>query len=130
MPKTSQNVSTVLNEALDLIRRSEAKLIVLKERAADIEVDPDKESRLEKSRNEFIEAVCHFIDLWYGLPEKTLREKMEGLVFSILVALDGESGGVPPYAVRPLDEDGNEGEDIAGCLHELFCQKSKEKINL
>jgi hypothetical protein len=27
---------------------------------------------------------------------------------------------MPPFTVRPLDEDGNEGINISGELHELF----------
>jgi hypothetical protein len=91
-----------------------------------------KQSKIKKqedtrsTRNIFIEHIHDLIDYWHDLPNKTPRERMEGIVFSLLVTLDGESGGMPAYLVKPLDEDGKEGEDIAGSLHEVFAQKRRK----
>ena len=76
------------------------------------------------------------IDYWMSLESTRIPEgetelswKMNGLAFSILVALDGGAGALPGYEVKPL-RDGYDNEyteenpapDIGGCLHELFHQ--------
>jgi hypothetical protein len=129
--KTSvcKGVSVALREISDLLKKAEEKIAGLKERTADLEVDENYKSKTKKLQDEFIDMVVDTIDCWYELPEKTLRERLEGLAFSILVAFDGD-GSTPPYAIRPLDEDGDEGEDIAGYLHELFSQRRKKEQDL
>jgi hypothetical protein len=82
---------------------------------------------IKELQNEFMDQICDDIDYWHDLPEKTIRERMEGAIFSALVMLDGGCSCAPPFAVRPIDEDGSEGKDIAGYLHEIFCQKRKER---
>ena len=129
MSESIENPAAILNAALKLIREAEAKVIKLKERAVDLELDPEAESASEKLKNGFIEHICGLIDCWHDLPGKTPRESTKGVVHSILTVLDGECGGMPPFAVRPLDENGREGEDIAGGLHGLFFQKQREKGN-
>jgi hypothetical protein len=60
---------------------------------------------------------------------ETERGRMELLVFSILVTIDGEGGDgdIGPYSLRPQDANGNEGADLAsdgGMHHEWatrFC---------
>jgi hypothetical protein len=69
---------------------------------------------------EYVKAVARY---WAELPNKTPLEVAEGTAFSIFVALDGEASGCGPYAVRPLNEDGEEGKDIAGSLHSLLYAK-------
>lgn len=62
------------------------------------------------------------------LEDKRLDEKrrMELLAFSILTKIDGECIECGPFALRSLDEQGKEGEDIAGNLHhELMNMKDK-----
>jgi hypothetical protein len=75
----------------------------------------------------FIETIVGILDYWYRLPDKTVRERMEGAIFSTLVILDGGSPVSGPFSVRSIDENGKEGEDIAGGLHELFCHKLREQ---
>jgi len=41
---------------------------------------------------EFIEAINQYIDYWSKQTDRTEKEKMEGLAFSILCILDGTSG--------------------------------------
>ncbi len=88
----------------------------------------------ERERDAFlshIELMCEYwreVDLKSsrGEMEDETKERLEGLAFSILVALDGGAGGLPGYEVKPLyDEYGEEymngaAPDIGGCLHELF----------
>lgn len=69
---------------------------------------------------EIVNHVKGIVKYWASLEGKTDYEKCDGVAFSILTLLDGYSGGMPPYEVRPLDEEGNAGEDIAGSLHEQY----------
>jgi hypothetical protein len=127
MPENAKSLPVILNETLKLIREAETNIIKLKERDTDLRIDPEMKSASEKLRNDFIEQVYDSLCYWYDLPGKTLWERMNGAIFSVLVILDGECAGMPPFAVRPLDEDGREGEDIAGNLHALFGQKSEKE---
>lgn len=89
---------------------------------------------------EFIEHVRELISIWESTDKSSL-EKLNGLAFSILVALDGGADNVSGFIVAPLphpedkqfhiDEGTNyypenhEIEeyikgDIAGTLHEMF----------
>jgi hypothetical protein len=127
MSEIAQSPLTVLNETLELLRKAEERVKRLKEHADDLVIDPNAGSTHERLKNEFVEQVYNIIDYWHDLPGKTILERIEGAIFSTLVIFDGESGGLPPFAVRPIDEDGNEGADIAGYLHEVFCHKQREK---
>jgi hypothetical protein len=126
MSEIAQSPLTVLNETLGLLRRAEGQVKRLKEHADDLEIDPSVRSTQEKLQSEFVEQVYSIIDYWHNLPGKTILERIEGAMFSTLVIFDGESGDLPPFAVRPVDEDGNEGYDIAGYLHEVFCHKRRK----
>lgn len=67
---------------------------------------------------------------------KTVRERLDGLVFSFLVLLDGGSGDMPAFSIAPdphptdreyrQSEGENwwpeDGEDIGGSLHEQWCK--------
>ena len=93
-------------------------------------------NEVDKAREEFLEHVHVMIDYWMNLDsegtpqgETELKWKMEGLAFSMLVALDGGAGGLPGYEVKPLYDaygngytEENPAPDIGGCLHELFHQ--------
>ncbi len=71
--------------------------------------------------NQFLQHLKHLADYWER-QEISDKEKLEGLTFSMLVMLDGGSGDMPGFAVRPIGENGDEGKDIAGSLHEKFHQ--------
>lgn len=84
-----------------------------------------KIEKWSKDKSEFMRAV---IDIAQTLdPKLRTQQEIAGYVaFRILTLIDGESaiaGG--PYSLRPIDEHGNEGIDIAGNLHELFCAMIK-----
>lgn len=83
----------------------------------------------------FLTHVRDMVAYWDARPEKTCREKMEGVVFSILATLDGASADMPGFVLAPHphpdDAEYNRvsGEnwyppaptvdgDIAGTLHE------------
>lgn len=86
------------------------------------EDDEIEEVSNDELRQEFIDQIKVYVRYWEKLSDQTSSEKLEGLAFSILVMLDGESS-LPPFAVRPIDENGKEGDDIGGALHELFFSK-------
>lgn len=92
----------------------------------------------QEVRDKFLELVWSYISYWQELPDKTCNEKVEGLAFSILVILDGESE-LPAFIVapdpHPSDKKYLKGKglnwfpenhrarvacDISGGLHDLF----------
>lgn len=83
----------------------------------------EKTAELE---GEFLDHVRLMVDYWAGEEPSNVpaeyghRERLEGLAFSIMVALDG-GASVGPYEVRPITEDGisaSPDRSIAGALHE------------
>lgn len=72
-------------------------------------------------RRDFLDHVRMLVRYW-GRTADTPALAAEGMAHSLLVALDGEAGDLPPFAVRPI-HDGVEGDDIIGgkMLHdEMF----------
>lgn len=101
-----------------------------------------REKTMEEVREEFLDYARLMVKYWSELPNKSVKEKISGAVFSILTALDGGAGDLPAFTVVPMpaeedkqycienDEDyypENKFEDvkcdIAGSLHELFYKK-------
>ena len=79
--------------------------------------------------------VRYFMDLvkyWDELPQKTTTERLNGLLHSILVTLDGGAVATPPYILTPLKatEDGEDyfstDLDITGGLHDTFNRLRKD----
>ena len=65
----------------------------------------------------FLNNVRDIIKTCANVKDVTPLRAAELTAFSILVMLDGEAIQCGPFAVRPIDEAGKEGEDIAGFLH-------------
>jgi hypothetical protein len=101
-----------------------------------------KEKSMEEVREEFLDHVRFMVDYWDNVEKDTTKEKLSGLAFSILVALDGCASDLPAFIVAPLpnkedkqylieNEEDYYSEnhnsdvkcDIAGSLHELFYKK-------
>ena len=93
----------------------------------------------EEVREKFLQHCWVLIDYWENVPNKSMHDKMVGLIFSILVSLDGESAGLPAFLVAPISRPDDKefliskGEswfpenderlvncNIAGSLHDLF----------
>ena len=97
----------------------------------------------EETRDRLFGHLEALIDYWENQGESR-RDAMEGLVFSILVTLDGESGGLPAWilAPDPHPEDRefhkNRGENwfpendfllvsfnLSGTLHEYWSRRKR-----
>ena len=98
-----------------------------------------REFMMEEVREQFLETVRSYISYWNTLPNKTIQERLEGLAFSILVILDGDTSSLPNFIVAPNPHPDdkkyfqNNKENwfpencipaincnISGCLHEIF----------
>lgn len=92
-------------------------------------------------RERFLDHVRAVSKYWADIPFKTAQERCDGVAFSIMVMLDGETFGLPGFTVspRPHDDDRKfheeRGEnwypgplpddicDIGGALHEYFYKR-------
>jgi hypothetical protein len=98
-----------------------------------------REKTEEEVRNEFLNHIRHLVKYWNTIDDRPSEEKLNGLAFSILAALDGGAGGLCGFIVAPntheddkqyhIDEGRNyypENHnsdvkcDIAGSLHEFY----------
>lgn len=93
----------------------------------------------EEARELFLAHVRDIVDYWRNCSNTSIEAATNGVAFSILSLLDGESGMMPAYEVIPSPHPddrkfrGSEGEDyypepslennIAGQLHERFFKK-------
>ena len=59
-----------------------------------------KEITKEEARKNFLRHISGIVDHWAGQSDQTDKEKCDGVAFSILVMLDGESM-LPSYTVIP-----------------------------
>jgi hypothetical protein len=103
------------------------------------------ELSVDEVRNNFLDHVRGIVEYWNdeSRVKSSTKERLEGVAFSILVALDGGSAGLPGFVVAPSPHPDDkdyckmEGEnwypkapvvkcDIAGCLHELFYKKENK----
>lgn len=71
---------------------------------------------------EFIETVIALRDYWLALPNKTTEEVVNGVLFSMMVMFDGDSGMNDFHALKIIDTDDRKRIDC-GFIHELFCEK-------
>lgn len=55
----------------------------------------------EEMRDRFLSILRGYVDYWEGLPNQSVRERLEGVVFSTLVVLDGGCVGFPGCDVIP-----------------------------
>ena len=87
----------------------------------------------EQVRERFLKHISALVDDWHNQNQSTIA-RMEGLAFSILVLLDGESADLPAFTVSPCPHETDmayakergedwypqEGMDISGGLHEKW----------
>ena len=94
----------------------------------------------EEVKKQFLDHVRTMVKYWENEPTtQTLKDRLEGLAFSILVAIDGRSSSLPSFILAPLPHENdmqyaidlkenyypqnNESNvkcDIAGTLHDSF----------
>jgi len=65
-----------------------------------------KRKSREYTKDEVIEKflmhIWMMIDVWDDTPKHTTKEKMSGLVHSILATIDGEAAGLPAFNLEPM----------------------------
>lgn len=84
----------------------------------------------QQGREQFLEHVWNMVNYWDNERSRSVmstRGALEGLAFSLLVAIDGEAA-IPAHALVPISEEGTAhmDNDIAGTLHERFHSKGRE----
>ena len=96
----------------------------------------------DEMKTHFLSYIHDLVEYWEK-EDRTpaVRDKLEGLAFSILNAIDGGSAELPAYALIPLGNPDDieyaisqgknyypeETEDIAGSLHDTFMDLSKKE---
>jgi hypothetical protein len=97
-----------------------------------------REYTAEETRDMLLAHIHRMVDYWHKESRVTdTREKLSGLAFSILVALDGDAASLPGFVVspapHPTDKDYHReqgenwfptGVDL-GVLHEFFHNHGK-----
>ena len=72
-------------------------------------------------QEQFIEQLKTIKNYWLSLPDKTTEEVVDGVLFSLLVMIDGDNGMNDFHALEIIDT--VDGQQIdCGYLHELFCE--------
>ena len=102
-----------------------------------------REMTPQECRSALLAAVWNYVDYWEREDRRpTARGKLEGLAFSILTLLDGDTPSVPAFLVipnpHPDDKDyraargrnwwpaADKGVDL-GTLHEFFFEKGGDR---
>jgi hypothetical protein len=70
-------------------------------------------------QEQFINQIKDIKNYWLSLPDKTTEEVVDGVLFSLLVMIDGDSGmnDFHPLAIIDIEDD----QQIdCGYLHELY----------
>lgn len=107
---------------------------------APIDTEPRAFTR-DEVQAKFLEYLDMMINYWLNESRKpSAREKMQGMVFSMLVLLDGEAA-LPGFIVTPNPHPDDEtflrnqgenwypaGVDIAGDLHDRFYNRNGEVV--
>ena len=78
-----------------------------------------KQNAKDEMRKRFINRIKENIELW-AKSQGTEKDKLEGLAFSILVIIDGESAHLPPFILAPISKKSKVKGDIGGNLHNSF----------
>ncbi len=73
----------------------------------------------QNKQEEFVEHIKGIKDYWISLPNKTTEEIVDGVLFSLLVMIDGDSGMNDFHPLKIIDT--MDGEQInCGYLHEFY----------
>ena len=76
-------------------------------------------------QEEFIKQIKNIKDYWLKVPDKTTEEVVDGVLFSLLVMIDGDSGMNDFHPLRVVDD--TDGEQIdCGHLHEYYYRQENK----
>ena len=108
-------------------------------------INSPREMTTNEVRDAFLMQLIALVDYWAEYPNMLLRDRLSGILFSVLSTLDGCSGGVPGFIVAPLPHPDDKGyskekgdnwypendpivvnSDIGGSLHERLCELENE----
>ena len=70
-------------------------------------------------QEQFIKQIKDIKNYWLSLPNKTTEEVVDGVLFSLLVMIDGDSGINDFHALEIIDTEDDESISC-GYLHELY----------
>lgn len=70
-------------------------------------------------QEEFINQIKNIKNYWLSLPDKTTEEVVDGVLFSLLVMIDGDSGMNDFHALSIIDTEDGQHIDC-GYLHEFW----------
>lgn len=73
-------------------------------------------------QKKFIQALREIKDYWLSVPNKTTEEIVDGVLFSTLVMIDGDSSTNDFHALEITDTHTGKRIDC-GYLHELYFKK-------
>lgn len=68
---------------------------------------------------EFIKQINSIKNYWISLPNKTTEEVVDGVLFSLLVMIDGDSGVNDFHPLKIIDVMDDEQVD-SGYLHDIY----------
>lgn len=75
-------------------------------------------------QEEFIKQIKRIKNYWISLPDKTTEEVVDGVLFSLLVMIDGDSSVNDFHPLKIIDVIDDEQVD-SGCLHDIYYSESK-----
>lgn len=78
-------------------------------------------------QEKFVKNLKTIKDYWASLPDKTPEEVADGVIFSILVMIDGDSGTNDFHSLEIKDKETQERIDC-GYLHEVYCGEVKSDV--
>ena len=70
-------------------------------------------------QEQFINQIKNIKNYWLSLPDKTAEEVVDGVLFSLLVMIDGDSGMNDFHALALIDTEDDESISC-GYLHEIY----------
>jgi hypothetical protein len=76
-------------------------------------------------QEQFINQIKNIKNYWFSLPNKTAEEVVDGVLFSLLVMIDGDSGMNDFHALEIIDTEDDQQIDC-GYLHEIYCSQTEE----
>ena len=75
-------------------------------------------------QEEFIKQIKRIKNYWISLPDKTTEEIVDGVLFSLLVMVDGDSSVNDFHPLKIIDVIDDEQVD-SGYLHDIYYSESK-----